>query len=55
MYWTHVYEYNKAFRMDGWMGRWMYGSMDGWMDRSVKGTSQGFSLCGIARNMAPHT
>ena len=34
---------------------WMYGLMDGWMDRSVKGTSQGFSFCGAARNMAPHT
>ena len=42
--------------MDGWVvGRWMYGSIDGWMDRSVKGTSQGFSLCGAARNMAPYT
>ena len=33
---------------------WMYGLMDGWMDRSVKDTSQGFSFCGAARNIAPH-
>ena len=35
----------------GWMDVWV----DGWMERSVKGTSQGFSLCGAARNMAQHT
>ena len=34
---------------------WMYGLMDEWMVRSVKGTSQGFSFCGAARNMVPHT
>ena len=42
--------------MDGWMDGWVDGWMvDGWTDQSVKGTSQGFSLCGAARNMAPHT